>query len=163
MHLCVDYFVTVNRADYHGKVWRWSDFRFTFDKIIKADSWSWITNLVTHRKRNIQTFIWIKMLMAQISQFTSTKIAVIVHGHLMTKEHAHFMCHNLECSLLVSCMCAVCNKCVLIGTIFVFCWYPLQTVWTQIRPDKKVGPDLDPNCLPFILMVSLKDIWKEFI
>ena len=79
------------------------------------------------------------MLMAQISQFTSTKIAVIVHGHLMTKEHAHFMCHNLEWSLLVSCTCVVCNKCVLIGTNFVVCWYQLQTVWTQIRLDKKSG------------------------
>ena len=40
---------------------------------------------------------------APISQLTSTLMAVIVHGHLMTKEHAHFMCDNLECSLLVSC------------------------------------------------------------
>ena len=139
-----------NRADYHGNVWRWSDFRFTFVKVIKADSWSWITNLVPHRKRNIQTFIWIKMLMAQISQFTSTKIAVIVHRHLMTKEHAHFMCHNLEWSLLVSCTCVVCNKCVLIGTVFVVCWYPLQTVWTQIRPDKKSG------------LIWIRTVWHSF-
>ena len=45
-------------------------------------------------------------------------------------------CTFLECSLLVSCMCAVCIKCVLLWTIFVVWWYPLQTVWTQIRPDK---------------------------
>ena len=32
---------------------------------------------------------------APISQFTSTLMAVIVHGHLMTKEHAHLMCDNL--------------------------------------------------------------------
>ena len=43
--------------------------------VIKADSRRWIPNLV----------------------------AVIVHGHLMTKVHAHFMWDNLECSLLVSC------------------------------------------------------------
>ena len=30
MHLCVDYFVTVDRADYHGSIQRCSDFRFTF-------------------------------------------------------------------------------------------------------------------------------------
>ena len=39
---------------------------------------------------------------APISQLTSTLMAVIGHGHLLTKEHAHFMCDNLECSLLVS-------------------------------------------------------------
>ena len=41
-----------------------------------------------------------------------------VHGHLMTKEHVHFMRDNLECSLLVF---AVCIKCVLLGTIFGVC------------------------------------------
>ena len=25
----------------------------------------------------------------------------------------------------------------------------LQTVYTQIRPDKNIGPDLDQNCLTF--------------
>ena len=43
-----------------------------------------------------------------------------------------------------------------------------KTVWTQIRPDKNVGPDLsdknvgpdlDPNCLT--LMVFLKEIFKK--
>ena len=63
--LCVGYFVSVNRADYHGNVWRWSDFRFTFVQVKKAKSSMqgfffhfsrrWFTHLVTHRKINIQT------------------------------------------------------------------------------------------------------------
>ena len=62
--LCVDYFATVNRASYHGNVWRWSDFRFTFVHVKKPKSASqffftfsprWITNLFIHRKIKILT------------------------------------------------------------------------------------------------------------
>ena len=36
----------------------------------------------------------------------------------------------------------------------------MQTVWTQIRPDKTyVRPELDPNCLT--LMVFLKEYFKK--
>ena len=35
LHLCVDYFVMGNRADYHGNKWRWSDFRFTFVHMLR--------------------------------------------------------------------------------------------------------------------------------
>ena len=38
MHLCVDYFVTVDRDDYHGNIRRCSDFRFTFVHVEKPKS-----------------------------------------------------------------------------------------------------------------------------
>ena len=43
------------------------------------------------------------------------------------------------------------QKCVLVYTLTLYLLVlsadNLQSVWTQIRPDKNVGPDLDPNCL----------------
>ena len=41
----------------------------------------------------------------------------------------------------------------------VVCWYILQTVWTQIRPNSRhfVAPDPDPNCLTL-----LRYFWQTF-
>ena len=60
-------------------------------------------------------------------------------------------------------MCAVCNKCVLIGTNSVACWYPLQTVWTQIRPDKKLGLIWIRTVWHSYWWYPSKTFWKEFI
>ena len=59
-------------------------------------------------------------------------------------------------------MCAVCNKCVLIGTNSVACWYPLQTVWTQIRPDKKLGLIWIRTVWHSYWWYPSKTFWKEF-
>ena len=40
----------------------------------------------------------------------------------------------------------------------VVCWQPLQTVWTQIRPDKMSGLIWNPNCLTLWLCS-----WKNFL
>ena len=44
--------------------------------------------------------------------------------------------------------------------------YLLITFANSLDPDqawRKPGPDLDPNYLASILMVSLKTFWKEFV
>ena len=61
--LCVDYFVTVNNADYHGNVWRWSDLLLLLcmwrnqvrqGSFFLFSRW-WLTNHLTRRKVEIRT------------------------------------------------------------------------------------------------------------
>ena len=42
-------------------------------------------------------------------------------------------------------------------------WWPLQTIWIQMKPHKVWGFIWDPNCLTFRLYISKKNRWKQWI
>ena len=42
-------------------------------------------------------------------------------------------------------------------------WWPLQTIWIQMKPHKMWGFIWDPNCLTFRLYISKITRWKQWI
>ena len=42
-------------------------------------------------------------------------------------------------------------------------WWPMQTIWIQMKPHKMWGFIWDPNCLTFRLYISKKNGWKQWI
>ena len=164
MHLCVAYFVTVNRANYHGNVWRWFDFRFTFAHVERPKSTRqvvfslfsrWITNLVTHRKRKHTNTI-----LNEDAEAFNQPVNIEINGSdcLCTdtwwQKNMHILCAITRdgCSLHVSCMCAVGNKCVLLWTIFVVCDNLCKQFGPRSgRPDKKSG------------LIWIRTVWHSFL
>ena len=48
----------------------------------------------------------------------------------------------------------------LLAVNFEDCWWPMQTIWIQMKPHKMWGFIWDPNCLTFRLCIGIK-YWFE--
>ena len=79
----MDYFVTVNSADYHGNVISFYFCACEETKVIKAGffhfSQNWITNLLTHRQIEIQTLSDKTAQMCMLAWSFAARISDIFH------------------------------------------------------------------------------------
>ena len=124
MHLCVNYFVTVNRANYHGNVWRRSDFRFTFAHVERPKSTRQVVFSLFSKTDNKSCHSQEEKTYKYYSEWRCWGIKsaslhrdkwqwLFVHGHLMKNEQ-HILCaitRDVLCTFLACARLAINVSC----------------------------------------------------